>query len=74
MSTGLTPKMVWRVEEELRTRTRRLIAAMATEADGGAPVDVACGIAAELRMQAICILLGVPEDDRHELAVRVVPR
>src|SRR4029079_19117779 len=33
----------------------------------GEPLDLLVDIAAELPMQAICILLGVPEDDRHML-------
>ena len=33
-------------------------------------VDFLVDVAAELPMQTICILLGVPEDDRHELCGR----
>jgi cytochrome P450 len=68
VSTGLTPRMVRRLEDELRARTRRLLDEVTATVDGGEAVDVACGLAAELPMQSICILLGVPETDRHELA------
>jgi cytochrome P450 len=64
VSTGLTPRMVARLEDELRRRTRELLATI----DDGVTVDFLVDIAAELPMQMICIVLGVPEDDRHELA------
>jgi cytochrome P450 len=41
--------------------------------DDGAEVDFLGAVAAELPMQAICILLGVPETDRHELWRAVDP-
>jgi len=63
VSTGLTPRMVRRVEDELRRRTRATLAAV----PDGEPVDFLVAVAAELPMQMICILLGVPEEDRHEL-------
>ena len=63
VSTGLTPRMVARLESELRDRTRRLL----DDVRDGAEIDFLVDIAAELPMQAICILLGVPEGDRHEL-------
>jgi cytochrome P450 len=62
-STGLTPRMVQRLEDELRRRTRLLLARI----DDGAAFDFLTDVAAELPMQAICMLLGVPEDDRHAL-------
>jgi cytochrome P450 len=63
VSTGLTPRMVRRVEDELRRRTRATLAAV----PDGEPFDFLVDVAAELPMQMICILLGVPEGDRHEL-------
>jgi cytochrome P450 len=63
VSTGLTPRMVRRLEDELRRRTHLLLDAVDDRAD----VDFVPGVAAELPMQTICILLGVPEDDRHAL-------
>lgn len=65
VSTGLTPKRIVRLEDELRRRTAVLLDAV--DADGGGVVDVVATIASELPMQAICILLGVPEGDRHGL-------
>jgi cytochrome P450 len=69
VSTGLTPRMVGRLETELRRRTRVLLAGV----EDGVALDFLTAVAAELPMQAICILLGVPEDDRHELWEAVDP-
>ncbi len=63
VSTGLTPRMVTRMEDELRRRTRALL----DRIEDGQEVDFLVDVAAELPMQMICILLGVPEADRHEL-------
>ena len=69
VSAGLTPRMVRRLEGELRQRTRALL----TEVADGEEVDFLVEVAAELPMQMICILLGVPEDDRHRLFEAVEP-
>jgi cytochrome P450 len=73
VSMGLTPRTVARLEDELRMRTRALLDGIdATSADG-AEIDFLVDVAAELPMQMICILLGVPEGDRHELWEAVDP-
>ena len=69
VSMGLTPRMVARLEDELRRRTRALLDAV----PDGEPFDVVEAVASELPMQVICILLGVPESDRHELWRAVAP-
>jgi cytochrome P450 len=63
VSAGMTPRMVSRLEDELRRRTVAVLDAL----DVDQPVDFLTQAAAELPMQMICILLGVPETDRHEL-------
>lgn len=63
VSTGLTPRMLVGLEAELRTRTRALVERITD----GVAFDFLHDVAAELPMQAICILLGVPEQDRHAL-------
>jgi len=63
VSTGLTPRTITRLESDLRRRAGRLLAAV----DDDVPVDFLVDVAAELPMQAICGLLGVPEADRHRL-------
>lgn len=62
VSTGLTPRTITRLEDELRRRARLLL-----DRIGDAPIDFLVDVAIELPLQAICILLGVPESDRHEL-------
>jgi len=63
VSLGLTPKRLLHLEGELRRRTRLLLDAV----PDGEEFDFLTRVAAELPMQTICILLGVPEADRHEL-------
>ncbi len=70
VSSGLTPRMIVRVEDDLRARTRRLLDAVVP----GAPFDFLVDVAAELPMQMICILLGVPESERHWLFQAIEPQ
>jgi cytochrome P450 len=70
VSSGLTPRMISSVEDDLRTRTRRLLDGVAP----GEPFDFLVDIAAELPMQMICILLGVPESERHWLFEAIEPQ
>ncbi len=70
VSSGLTPRMIRRVEDDLRTRARRLLDAVSP----GSPFDFLVEIAAELPMQMICILLGVPESERHWLFEAIEPQ
>ncbi|WP_275571543.1 cytochrome P450 [Mycolicibacterium vanbaalenii] len=67
--SGLTPRMIRRVEDDLRERARRLL----DEVEPGTPVDFLTDIAAEVPMQMICILLGVPESERHWLFEAIEP-
>jgi cytochrome P450 len=70
VSSGLTPRMIRRVEDDLRARARRLL----DEITPGSPVDFVVSVAAELPMQMICILLGVPESERHWLFEAIEPQ
>ena len=70
VSSGLTPRMIRLVEDDLRARTRRLLDAVTP----GEPVDFLVDIAGELPMQMICILLGVPESERHWLFEAIEPQ
>lgn len=69
VSSGLTPRMIRRVEEDLRRRAQALLDAV----EPGVPFDFLVDVAAELPMQMICILLGVPEADRHWLFEAIEP-
>jgi cytochrome P450 len=62
VTRGLTPAAVRALEDELRRRMRRLLDSLPEDC------DFLVDVAAELPMQAICLLLGVPEGDRHRLA------
>ena len=70
VSSGLTPRMIARVEDDLRSRARRLV----DEVTPGEPFDFLVDVAAELPMQMICILLGVPESERHWLFEAIEPQ
>jgi cytochrome P450 len=70
VSSGLTPRMIGLVEDDLRVRTRRLLDAVVP----GEAFDFVVDIAAELPMQMICILLGVPESERHWLFEAIEPQ
>ena len=61
VTKGLTPAAVRNLERELRRRMRVLLESVDEEC------DFLVDVAAELPMQAICLLLGVPEADRHLL-------
>ncbi|MBX9605694.1 MAG: cytochrome P450 [Gammaproteobacteria bacterium] len=63
VNKGFTVRAVAALEEELRTRTRRLLASIAP----GEDMNFVTRIAREIPTQAICIVLGVPEEDRLEL-------
>jgi cytochrome P450 len=70
VSSGLTPRMIRLVEDDLRARARRLLDAVVP----GEPFDFLVEVAAELPMQMICILLGVPESERHWLFEAIEPQ
>ncbi|MBV9351087.1 MAG: cytochrome P450 [Mycobacterium sp.] len=70
VSSGLTPRMIRLVEDDLRARARRLLDAVVP----GEPFDFLVDIAAEVPMQMICILLGVPESERHWLFEAIEPQ
>ena len=70
VSSGLTPRMIGLVENDLRARARRLL----DDVVPGEPFDFLVDIAAELPMQMICILLGVPESERHWLFEAIEPQ
>jgi cytochrome P450 len=69
VSSGLTPRMITRVEDDLRARTRALL----QEVAHAQPFDFLTDIAAEVPMQMICILLGVPESERHWIFEAIEP-
>lgn len=69
VSSGFTPRRVYELEDDLRRRSRLLL----DRVEDGVPIDFVTQVAAELPMQTICTLLGVPEEDRHLLLDAVDP-
>src|SRR5262249_3816523 len=63
VSKGLTPRTITRLEHDLRRRAGALVETALAKDES----DFVIEIAGELPMQAICILLGIAEDDRHQL-------
>lgn len=63
VNKGFTPRMIGRMEDELRRRTRRIL-------DNVPPAETfnfVPPVARELPLQAICTVLGVPQEDREEI-------
>jgi cytochrome P450 len=60
---ALSPRVLAAMEADLRERARRIV----TEAVARREVDFLVDVAAELPLQAIARLLGVPQEDRHRL-------
>ena len=63
LTPAMSPRALAALEENLRERTAHLVDAVA----GRGECDLVLDVAAELPLQAIAHLLGVPQDDRHLL-------
>jgi cholest-4-en-3-one 26-monooxygenase len=63
VSRGFTPKSIYSLEDSLRDRAERIVAAALAKGTGDFVTDVAC----ELPLQAIAELIGVPQEDRKKL-------
>jgi cytochrome P450 len=63
VTPAVSPRALAAVESELRARTASMLDALPS----GEPVDFLLAVAVELPLQATAILLGVPEEDRHQL-------
>ena len=63
VNTGFLPRMIGRLEAQLRERTRHILDGISP----GEPFDFVPTVARELPLQAICIILGIPQEDREEL-------
>jgi cholest-4-en-3-one 26-monooxygenase len=71
VSAGFTPRMISMLEDSIATRARTIVEGI----DGRDEIEFTLDIAAELPMQAICEMIGIPEGDRHRataLANRLV--
>lgn len=63
VNKGFTPRMINALRERLEERTERIIDEVLAKGEGDFVVDVA----AELPLEAIAELMGVPFEDRHKL-------
>ena len=63
INKGFTPRMVSELETTMRKRTAEIVDRIAVRGECDFVVDVA----AELPLQVIADLMGVPQDDRHKL-------
>jgi cholest-4-en-3-one 26-monooxygenase len=63
ISRMFTPRGIGGLQEHLEARTRRIVAEALEKGSGNFVEDVA----AELPLQAIADLLGVPQEDRHKI-------
>ena len=69
VSGGLTPRRIARLEDDIRARATALIERIEPDE----PFDVVADLAAELPMQVVCSLVGVPEADRGWLHAALDP-
>jgi cytochrome P450 len=63
LTPNVAPRTLAAIEEDLRGRATRVVDAALAKADCDFLVDVA----AELPLQAVAQLVGVPQEDRHQL-------
>jgi cytochrome P450 len=63
ISAGFTPRMVGRLEDKIRARTKRIL----DEAAARGELDFVPEIAYQLPMHVIADIVGIPEPDRSEL-------
>lgn len=61
VNRGFTPRMVSALEDNMRRLTTRIIDAVSEKGE----CDFVTDIAAELPLQVIADIMGVPQDDRH---------
>jgi cholest-4-en-3-one 26-monooxygenase len=61
VNRGFTPRMIGKLDAAIHDRAVRIVDAVAEKGE----CDFVEHIAAELPLQVICELLGVPEEDRH---------
>ena len=63
VTPSLTPRALAAVEDDLRTRTERIVDGIAEKGS----CDFLSEVAVELPIQAVAALMGVPDQDRHDL-------
>ncbi len=61
VSAGFTPRMVGQIIDNIQKRAIDIVNSI----EGRAEIDFVEEVAAELPLQVICEMIGVPEEDRH---------
>ena len=64
VNKGFTPRTIGQLEDDLRARARQILDTVPV----GEPFDFVSSVSQELPLQAICSVLGVPQEDRARLA------
>jgi cholest-4-en-3-one 26-monooxygenase len=67
ISRGFTPRSIMALEEGLKDRARKIVADAIAKSQAEDGIDFVEEVAAELPLQAIADLLGVPQEDRKKL-------
>ncbi len=67
VSKGFTPKRITRLRGELEAIADRTLDSVAPRPPERGACDLVLDVAAELPLQAICLLMGAPGEDRHRL-------
>jgi len=67
VNRGFTARTIGALEDDLRRRAREIVTGLPV----GEPFDLVGAVAQELPLQAICSILGVPQEDRRQLAAIV---
>ena len=67
VNKGFTPKMIGRIRDDLMARSHQILDIVAPAFGKRGACDLVVDVAAELPLQAICMLLGVPNEDRRML-------
>lgn len=67
VSKGFTPKRITRLRADLEAITGSTLDSVSPEPGRRGSCDLVTDVAAELPLQAICLLLGAPGEDRHAL-------
>jgi cholest-4-en-3-one 26-monooxygenase len=63
VNKGFTPRMIGRLEDHIRDTTRKIVGEVA----GRGECDFVVDVAAELPLQVIAEMMGVPQSDRHKI-------
>jgi cholest-4-en-3-one 26-monooxygenase len=63
VSAGFTPRMINRLIDRIQERASAIVA----NVEGRAEIDFVTEVAAELPLQMICEMIGVPDEDRHRI-------